>query len=179
MIRVRINYTGRVTGFSIMHFANELGDAQSAADAARTFFDAIKGGLQTGQFVRVDPEVFEVNVGTGKVEGATTITSTQVTGTNSDDVLPQATQLLVRWRTGQFIDGRELRGRTFIPGYVQGASSAAGEVATTTQGTVNTAAATLVGNSDFGIWSPTNAVFATATSGICWTEWAVQRGRRD
>lgn len=179
MIRLRINYTGRVTGFSIMHFANELGDAQSAADAATDFLDDIKGGINTGQSMRVDPEVYEVNVGTGKVEGATTITPTTITGTNSDDVLPQQTQLLVRWRTGVFEDGRELRGRTFIAGYVQGASSAAGEVATTTQTTVNTAASTLVGNSDFGIWSPTHSMFATATSGTCWNEWAVQRGRRD
>jgi hypothetical protein len=44
---------------------------------------------------------------------------------------------------------------------------------------INAANVTLLGTTDFAIWSPTLGSAATVTSGTTWGEWAVLRSRRD
>jgi len=109
------------------------------------------------------------------------VTSTVVTGTEGTEKLPPATQGLIEWRTGFFVGGREIRGRTFIPG-LSNSSSAANGVPTSTWLTLAAAASTaIIGwtSSDFVVYSPTKHQKALVTAGQPWNEWAVLRSRRD
>lgn len=181
MIRVRINWTGPAAGFSVLHFGDDLstsGAAQAAADAVTSFILEFDQTLSTQMTAQVDPEVLQVNIATGQTEGVETVTSSPITGGTADAMLPQATQALLRWRSGQFVAGREIRGRTFVPGFTEASGTTNGEVDTTVIALLNTAAGNLISNTNIGIWSPTRGVFASAQSASTWGEWAVLRGRR-
>lgn len=180
MIRLTINHSGPAAGVNVWHFGGELDgtNEQEAADAATAFLQAIDVGVRNSQTMEVDPEVLEINVGTGATEGAATVTTTPVPGTAVDEAVPQAASLLMRWRTGQFAGGREVRGRSFLPGFSLLQNTATGEVEPDTIAFMNGAGADLIDNSDFGIWAPARSVFATVNSASCWNEWAVMRSRR-
>ncbi len=180
MIRVRIDHTGPCQGFNILHFAGDLEGsyAQDTADAVAVFLEAIDVGVRNSQTMRVDPEIAQVNIATGQIEAVETVTTAPVVGEAVDEGVPQAANLLLRWRTGLFSGGREVRGRTFLPGFSILQNTATGEVEQDTINFMNAAGETLLANSDLGIYSPTKSLFAEATSVSCWNEWAVMRSRR-
>lgn len=182
MLRVRINWTGTTPGFTVWHFLPNTDDqsaATAAASAATTFLETIDGLYRNSVTAQVDPEVLAVDVGTGNVTGVFPVTAAAQQGDSADAAVPNAAMALIRWRTGVFSSGRELRGRTFIPGLTDTSVDATGNVSAATVTAINAAAATLISSSDFAIWSPTNSSAATVTSGTTWTEFAVLRSRRD
>lgn len=184
MLRVTTQHTGPAAGFTVWHFDGTLAApaaAQDAADAAAAFWNTIRPLVTNDQTMTVLPEVAEVNVGTGQTEGVAATTTTPAIGTSTADQIPQAAHALVRWRTGLFFAGRELRGRTFIPGLGTASNGPSGEVILATRTSLNAAATTLLSDpdADFGVWSQKNAAFATASTGLTWTEWAVMRSRRE
>lgn len=181
MLRYRINYSGPAAGFSILHFDGALsegGIVQANADALDLFLKGIDQFISNQQSMQVDSEVLEVDVGTGQTLGVGNIISTPTIGTQPGQMVPQLAQILVRWRTGFFSAGRELRGRTFIPGASAGAMATNGEVIASALADVEVAAESLHLDTEVGVWSPTKNVFATITSSSAWNEWASQRGRR-
>lgn len=182
MLRVRINWTGPASGFSVLHFDGELstsGAAQAAADAASSWLEDIAPHLADAQAGRVDPEVLEVNISNGQTTGVGTVTSTTWGGTGGNNQVSQASQLLVQWRTGVFAAGRELRGRTFIPGVGAAGSTPGGEVAPATADAIVIASQSLADDAaDLGVYSPTRSAFATVATATVWPEFAVLRGRR-
>jgi hypothetical protein len=182
MLRVRINWTGITQGYSVWHFLpgeDSSTTAESAADAATAWLTTINTYLSGAQVATVDPEVLQVDVGTGNVEGVFATSQSPVTGTSGANVIPNAANALVRWRTGVFTAGRELRGRTFIPGMTEDENDQFGNLDPAVVTGINAANVTLLGTTDFAIWSPTLGSAATVTSGTTWGEWAVLRSRRD
>jgi hypothetical protein len=184
MMRLRLNWSGSASGFSVMHFDGSIatpGNAQGAADAAAAWWAGFADRFATAQSMRVDPEVLEVNIATGQTIGVTTVTSSTVAGTGGAVQVPQASMVLVQWRTGNFVGGREIRGRTFIPGLISGALTNNGELATAAQSDILAHSTTLA---DFAapsmvVYSPTNGAQATVASASVWTEMAVMRSRRE
>lgn len=179
MIRLTVNWTGLNEGVSLWHFDGDTTAATGAAAAATTFLQALDNHMHTAQLWSLDPEVPEISVTTGQIIGQTTITSTSGAGVGAGTPVPQVAQLLIRWRTGAFLNGREIRGRTFVPGLSSVSQTATGEVTSTVRSQVDAAAATFLSNSEFGIYSPSNAAFAEASTGQCWVEFAAMRSRRD
>ena len=103
-------------------------------------------------------------------------------GTQTAGPVPDVAQVLVRWRSGLFVNGRRLQGRTFLPGLSRG-NVEGGNVAPGVVTAVNTAATAfanaLVGFSVWGRPQPSRAgTFSSIVSGSCWTEMATQRRRR-
>lgn len=103
-------------------------------------------------------------------------------GTQTDGPVPDVAQVLVRWQTDLFRNGRRLQGRNFLPGLaranVEGGNAAPGVVLA-----VGAAAMSLAGSSaGLVIWSRPTATRAGAAAdvarGSCWTEMATQRRRR-
>lgn len=183
MFRVTITLTGYTGGpyINAMHFGNSGGEtAQDAADAAGAFWAAIDNLFHNTLTWTTGSELESVNESTGQIISVQTITPVTGTGSDSSSPLPPANQMLCRWRTGNFIAGRELRGRTFIPGLTESSQSTGAPDAAWISG-VNTAAAALIADADssFGIYSPTHNEFAAAVSGSAWTKFAVLRKRRD
>jgi len=180
--RVRTQITGGPGGpyLSTLYF-NVVGGltAANANAATGAFWTALKARMTTAMSYATEAEVAEVDIATGQVTGIVAVTPQTGTGTLAGDMLPSSTQGLIRWRTGTFVNGREVRGRTFIPGPVE-VDSAVGVPVAGYLSIVNAAASALIAdvNSDLMVYSKRNRDAVPALSGSCWSQWAVLRSRR-
>lgn len=179
MLRLRVNWTGLNNGFSVLHFGDAAGNGQVAADAVEDWLDGIRTQMATVQNMVVDTEVEEVDPATGQVTGVESVTTILKTGQQAGEPVPQVAQALVRWRTGQYVAGREIRGRTFIPGLGRGTITIGGELTGVASLALQNASTAFVAASGIGVWSPARATFQLATVASVWNEFAVMRSRRD
>lgn len=139
--------------------------------------------------VRFDYEAtcIAVEATTGVLTGAFTGTDPTTTiGTGTGDPLPRQTQGLIQWGTDTVIGGRRVKGRTYVPGLLEGSNSSTGLPALTTVSDMVTAAATVLAAgataSEPVVWhrpGPGGAgSHALITSAGASTKWAVLRSRR-
>lgn len=162
-----------------MFFDAAGGSAAQCNNAVGTFWNAVRVYQSSTISYSTDAIVYEVDEATGLIIGSSAVTPATGTGAVATDALPWATQGLVQWRTGQYIGGREIRGRTFLPGMVE-ARNGAGIPDSTLYGAVDTAAAALIAdaNSDLNVYSIANHNAQTVTVGSMWRTWAQLRSRR-
>jgi hypothetical protein len=184
MLRVRVGYTGLqgAPWLSTLYFAgNTQTEANSAITATKAFLDALKVWQDSNMAFATEAEVPEINTTTGATIQVFNTTVQTGVGSVGGTMLPTAAQALIRWRTGVFVSGREIRGRTFVPGLTQTANNGDGVVNGGTITAFSTAAANLIAaaGADFGVWSRARATFAAAQTGSCWNQFAVLRSRRD
>lgn len=182
MLRVTTRFTG-VPGspyYSTMYFdGDDQTAADNAADAVDTFWAAADGVMtDTIDWERL-AEVEEVDVSSGHVIGVFQTIPGAGSGASGNERLSGVMQALIRWRTGVYLGGREIRGRTFIPGMVQD-SNDAGVLTGTVRDALSGYAAGLIAdaNSTLVCYSPTHSAQATVLTGTCWSEYAVLRSRR-
>lgn len=183
MFRITTLLTGApVTGGGIQqfYFLDGDGTGPAAHAAAASFWGDMGAAMSSGVTMTVLPEIEIVDSATGNITGLETTDQVTLTGSAGGDVLPNATQGLIRWRTGSFVNGREVRGRTFLPGMLE-ANNTAGKPASGTVSVLTTAAQDLVGdpNSTLVIYSRTNHASRVVTGASMWSEWAQLRSRRD
>jgi hypothetical protein len=198
MLRVRTVFTGPAgtPWLSTMYFSS--GGLQSDADAAvvsvGAFWNAVDAGMSSTVSWSTEPDVADIDLATGELETSWSTTPQTGSGASAGDMLPTLAQALVRWRTPGVVNGRRVRGRTFVPGVTE-AFAAAGRPIAAYLTTLNTAAAALIAdaNSQFVIWSrpfesdpddpddpPTRAgTQHVVSSGTAWSEFASMRSRRD
>ena len=184
MLRVRTTFGG-VTGspwLSTFYFTGN--DTQTGANnavlATGAFWGAVDSHMGLSVTWSTEPEVAQLTAA-GVLQALYQTTAATGTGTGGGDMLPIATQGLVKWRTGVFAGGREIRGRTFIPGLLEAVCSPTGAPTSALLTTVNTAAATLIAdvNSSLAVWSKKNLQADPAVTGSTWNQFAVLRSRRD
>jgi hypothetical protein len=180
--RVRTEFSGMQGSpwLSTMFFNQNTGTEQQCVDAVGAFWSAVDALMDNEVNWATLPDVEDVNSVTGQVVGVATTTPATGTGGTAGESLPPATQALVRWRTGVYSSGREIRGRTFIPALVE-QNSDNGQVLAAAQTTINNAAAALIAdaNTILEIWSRVNGASPSVVSGSCWSQFAVLRSRRD
>lgn len=166
-------------GVSTMWFDAAGGTAAQANTAVGAFWTTVKADVYLALSFATDSIVYTVDEATGLNIAATGVTPVTGTGSAAGDPLPYATQGLVQWRTGQYINGREIRGRTFLPGMLE-ANNTNGVPTTAFLGRINAAAATLIAdaNSDFNVYALSAHNAQTAISGTTWVNWAQLRSRR-
>jgi hypothetical protein len=179
MIRLQLNWTGLNQGFSLFHFDGDETAGSASASALATMIGAWDTLMVPAQTWSIDPEGLEVDIGTGQTLSVFPVTTASGAGANAGTPVPQAASVLMRWRTGVFTAGREIRGRTFIPGMNQSQVSAQGEVLAGARTSLDSAANTFISTTDFGIYSPTHSTFATVATASAWSEYAVLRSRRE
>lgn len=140
-------------------------------------FDAYLGPTMSCQ-VQNEVAVIDMDTNT-QVDVEVGPTQLPFTFHGSGERVPYVLQGLIQWKTGTFINGRQLRGRTFIPGFGIGASEdgkvlgsviAAGELAAETLATAE--------DVSLVVYSPTHAQFALVTDAEMWSDWAELRTRR-
>jgi len=179
--------TTSISGFSggpylsQMHFSEALGAlAQDAADAVKVFWAAVDNLMANDLTWTVPGEVEQFDPANGNLTGIVAVTGGTGTGADATSYLPPANQMLIRWRTGTFVGGREIRGRTFIPGVTE-AGTADGVLEASWQSTLLSAANALIADTDseLQIWSPTQGATADVASASVWNQLAVLRSRRD
>lgn len=174
---------------SVMYFNEDGTSAADQREALGNLLDGIKGEIASvvSYRVRTDGRVLD------ETDGSLTALWNESTvyaaaGTSTSGPVPDAAQILLRWRTPTIVAGRVLQGRTFIPGgaapSVDG-GNVPGVVVTLINNEIDQFLAASVG---FCIWSrpaPPDGVIpgrpgvaALVGSGSCWNEFAVLRGRR-
>lgn len=181
--RVRTIVTG-VAGspyYLVGYFSAESGTAQDCVDAWSDFVigPAVNGKL--GSTWTTEGEVELVNPVTGDTIGLEDAVGIDVLGTTDYDLLPTSNQALVRWRTGNYVAGREVRGRTNLPLQSVGSIDDAGNLNSTVINGYRTRAATLIDDpaTVHVIWSKKNGLWWATQTASVWEKLSVLRSRRD
>jgi hypothetical protein len=142
--------------------------------------NAVGGQIHNGVSWTSDATVLEIDVDTNKVVGSVGVTSVGATGTASGDTLPPAIQGLAMLRTGIYANGREVRGRLFLPGPTEGVNTSGAPNSTYT-GAWQSALQTLANDStnEWVVYSRVHHVTPVVFSVQVWGKWASLRKRRD
>lgn len=167
---------------SVMYF---LADGAVAAQrtALGTFWGAVDGALDNSVQWSVRGEGIEIDDATGTLVDSWAEASAKTgQGAGNDNPVPDAAQVLVRWRTSSVVNGRFLVGRQFIPG-LGALNSTDGNVGGTSITIVQNAANALIASgTGLVVWhrpgpSGTGSSTAVSTASV-WSELAVLRKRR-
>lgn len=181
--RVHLNWTGdAVTGVAgtNFYFLDSVGSNQQCVDAIADFMVELDAHLCGTLSWATDAQVDHIDIATGEVQSSEGTTPTTGTGSGTGACLPMATQGLIRARTGAYINGREVRGRWFIPGFTEGESDLGRPVQGALDAMQNAVNA-LISSEEVSpiVWTKTHGTAAAILSGGPWSEWAVMRSRRD
>lgn len=119
-------------------------------------------------------------------DSVTGLTSAQIpispvgeSGDDSATALPPTTQALIKWSTGVWVNGRQLVGKTFLPGFCEDSNETGGVLQTAIATVVTNGANALISALPLVVWSKTHSTFEPAATGTCATKWAYLSGRRD
>lgn len=184
MLRVRTVFTGPQGAPWVSTIHGNPGDtvagAQNLVNAIGTFWGAVDAVMHTSVLWSTEAEVEDINVVTGDTEAVFTTTPATGAGATVTELLPRIAQAVVRFRTGVFVLGKEIRGRIFVPGLTELANTA-GALTPATQSTIQSAAAALVADvtAQVGVWSKTHGQFQIPTSTSVWSQFAYLGSRRD
>lgn len=179
--RIRVVWVTNTSDTYLSTFWFDGGDtAAAAASAVTTFCNAIKTKISTSISGSLDPSCYDIDITTGKPTAVTPVSGTIGGGTDAGEVLPYATQGLLRLRSGVFINGREVRGRLFLPAPTE-ASNSAGFPLSAYQTAIDTAAAALIADTPthWSLWSRAHQAVTGITSATTKNNWAVLTSRRD
>jgi len=178
--RVRTIFSG-VQGapyYSNLYFG-DTASASACVTAVATFWNDIDSVISTAIAYTVQGTVVTMDPITGDIISSEDVGGNNGFGTDAGELMPFATQALVRWHTGEYINGREVRGRCFIPGMTI-VSDQSGVLLTTNRSVIQSGVDTLIGaGQNMLIWSKTHGETRLVTTGDVWEQFAVLRSRRD
>ena len=180
---VRVHFAGGPSGdwYSSMHIDRLLGgDAQASADAVHAFWDAMKAAICNDIQISIDPNVTIVNTITGEPEGIDTVTTSPISGGDTTDPLPWQTQGLIYWNTGTWVNGRQVRGRTFVPGPCESSNTSSGIPESGYKSALAAGAAVFVSASTCvpGVYSKAHQNVYPVVGATIQASWALMRTRR-
>lgn len=161
IFRITAEWTGfpGAPGYSTFHFQGSSpgSGAEGERSRVRAFFAAFSQDLAGGTTITVLPtiQVYDEATGmmTGLIDDTTTLTPVAAPTTGN---YAGPSGGMVQWNTGTVVNGRLLRGRTFLVPLGTTAYDNTGTLATATIGRINTGASELSGAgfaSGFGVWS--------------------------
>lgn len=182
--RVRTVFTG-VAGtpwYSNMYFDNGVGEAGLYVEFVLDFWTTVANSIYSSVDFVVEDAVVIIEDTTGEIVGAGTGEGGGGSGQSGMDPVPYATQLQINWLTGVYLGGRQLRGKTYVPGLTE-SSYTLGLVSAGARTIVQGAADELIGsggaNGAFRVYSPTRGTSAVIDSATIPNKPAVLRSRRD
>lgn len=145
LARISVSWQNWPGAPGVSQFYGDGPTMTSLVDAIRTFFEAIKGFIPQGLAITVPASGDLIDESTGKITGSWSQTSTPavVTGTGVGNYAGNA-GFVVHWLSTTVVDGRRLRGRTFIVPAISSAFDATGSLAISSLPTIQAAAAALV-----------------------------------
>jgi hypothetical protein len=181
--RVKLNWSGTAVvgqAGTNFYFTAEAGTDQDCVDSVGLFMTELDAQLSGDLSWATEAGVEHFDVATGQISSIGGTTPITGTGSGSGQRLPYATQALVRWRTGAFLNGREVRGRIFLPGQLE-VNNDLGVPVQGLKDAIQNAVGAILGDEStvLLVWTPTNGTAAAVTSGGPWDQWAVLRSRRD
>jgi len=151
--------------------------------ALKAFLDTIKSQLEDSTSWTIETAGRELDDATGALTGVWSDgTAASGVGVVSGQVVADATQVLMQWRTDHIVNGRFLQGRTFIPGVSASHLSNGNLDSTTITAWQGAGAALIAAGKQFGVWHRpvlgAGGVFWAADTAAVWGELAVLRRRR-
>lgn len=155
-VETTISGTTGAPYMSVHHFDSSivLEDAQDCVNAVGDFWSALNLVLANDMSFTVSGDVVELDNETGTATAFHSVTP--VTGLFSEggEKIPFICQALVRWGTGGVVNGRQVRGRTFIPCVTVGGVDE-GNLLASTQTSIQAAATALRNDADstLVVWS--------------------------
>lgn len=185
--RVEVQVTG-VAGspyYIVGYFTADSGTTNQCITAWMTFVAGVTSGSSiawpSGALITAQDVVQLVDPATGQPVGTEVGTALSVTGTGTGQMMSPATQILTEWHTNNYLNGREVRGRTNHPCVRAADATTSGAPSGATISGWNSAASALIGdaNTVFVIWSKKNGQWFAAESGSTWNKFSVLRSRRD
>lgn len=181
--RIRAQWTGApVNGptVSTFYFDDTLGTQQDCADSVVDFLGNLDDLLTNQITWNLETEVETLDTVTGTLTDVATVSTGFGTGTATTEFLPTVTQGLIRWNTGQILNGRVVKGHMFVPGMLEsqndyGRPNAAilSAVETISDNFQTTAGV------EFVIWSRTNGAAVTVLGSSMAPQWSYLSSRRD
>lgn len=182
LTRIRTVFAG-VAGtpwYSNQYWAIGSGDPDPVLDDTEAFWEDMAVMIKATVTAKVEGTCAVIESTTGQTVGVKTAADRTVTFSNTGDPLPWATQGLITLRTGEFVAGREIRGKIFVPG-ISEEYCTNGILSTTAAGLMQTAADALLSESSeaWHVFSPTHLTSAAVTACGTTTKPAVLRSRRD
>jgi hypothetical protein len=118
-----------------------------------TFFNAIKSNFPNAVTWDIPGSGDVIDETTGLITGAWTAgTAATITATGGTGSYVAGTGAFVRWQTNGIVNGRRVRGRTFLDPLVVGAFDANGTIATAALGGLQPAATALAASGKMLIW---------------------------
>lgn len=182
MIRIRTSATGLSGGewLSTLYFDEASSTAADAHASVVDFWTDMQIGIHQSVEMIVESEVVNIDPVTGQAVSFANVPSVTIGGQSTDNPLAAATQGVLRLRTAAVQNGRRTLGKVFLWGATEGASTG-GRPNDAYRTLVNGATLGLVGNPDAPVvvWSRVNGNQSVVTSADLWTQWGVQRSRRD
>lgn len=185
MLRTRITWVSGQGApyYSTMHWEGTTSaNASTVHNRTVTFLQLFDQDINTAVDATVIGDVDQVDPATGEVVQRFNVTPVAVNSTSTGQTLPWSTQGLIRFKTGVFAGGRELRGRFFIPGFTE-LANLDGKVDPTGVAGFNGVLATWLAAGTAGtnlvVWSRTQGTTATVSNATIWDQWAVLRSRRN
>lgn len=182
MFRVKTEFTGLAgsPGLNQLYFTASVGTPALVTVAVGNFWDDALGQSGSALNYEVLPDVDIVESTTGQITSVVAGTGSSGSGGGAGQELPPATQALLRLRTGVFENGREIRGKVFVPGVTE-AGSDSGTVSPAVQSAIQGAFDALMANTNANwlVYSRKNFSAASVSSGSVWNQFAVLRSRRD
>lgn len=176
---VRVNWTGfpGAPGVSTLYFDDS---ASPPLAAVRTFFMALLAGIPTNVLCDYPNTGRTISLAGTVIGSWSTTAAASTPGTGATGNYASPVGGMIRWNSGTFVNGRELRGRTFVVPIATNGYQTNGNLAAGTVSAFQTAANTfLTAAPTFRIWSRRNAAAATCSSATALTKTVVLRSRRD
>ena len=163
--------------FSQMYFDAATGSPQTKVTGVKAFWNGVAPYLMSASRGTVSGEVDTIDPTTGQIVAQTTVLDEAFDGLMVDEPLPHATQALLRFTTGVWVNGRQLRGKCFIPALTENSSEGGRPVPA-----VRTAIASAAGeltDVNLVVYSRTHRVWQPVSGISVWELFAVLRSRRD
>lgn len=175
-------------GVQTFAFSDPVDDLAAAAlvNAVDTFWSAVAANLTFDITLSVEANPSRYAASNGVLQEVFTAAAPgPVTGSVSTDPVARSTQYLIRWATADIVDGRVIKGRTYVPACPASQIRDDGTVEPALIAIIDALGEDLITDSGglLSVWHRPIAGaggsehLVTGVSG--WNEWAVLRGRRD
>lgn len=171
--------------YSNLFFSADGVDPQACATRVRGYWLLLAPQIGLGVTAQVNAETLQLDDATGEVVAGHPTPQAVATMTGTGEVLPPATQGLIKFKTLQVRNGRRVQGRSFIPWMLESNNANGGVPTSTFLNAAQAAGDHLQLNvpTPFGVWrrpvSGAGGEYVTCTATIPWAKWAVLRSRRD
>lgn len=191
--QIRVLWTGgpSAPGYTILNTIWGTSSSAVAAQAAvRKFFDTIKGSIPDDYTLQVQQEMTIINASTGKLEQLEMASSAQapIVGLMGQG-WAAGVGVRVDWQGGGVLNGRRIRGRTYIVPYNASVFDASGQVPASVRTSLGGYATTMItdlaaANTPLCVWNrpsvknPVGGASVVQSAAVS-SKAAVLRGRRD